>query len=145
MAKPKLDKTVRGRDLLAKEAGKDLKIDPLSLDKNCIDQADLYLKWSERLNVVDDKLRRCQADLTAFKARAYIKAKDDAEARLVKITEGQASAAYRVQATYKVLKEREARLQAERDSYQSVVSAFIQRRSMLETMAKLHGQDYFQG
>ena len=52
MAKPKLDKKVRGRDLLSVEAGKDLQIDPLSLDKNCIEQADLYLKWSERLNVI---------------------------------------------------------------------------------------------
>jgi hypothetical protein len=143
--KQKIDNTVRGRDLLAREAKRDLKMDKLELDKNCLEQADLYLKWSERLNVVDTKLRKCQADLTAFKASAYIKAKSDAEARLTKITEAQASAAYRVQARYKVLKVREGRLQAERDSLQSVVSAFIQRRAMLETLVKLHGQDYFQG
>jgi stress response protein YsnF len=141
----KIDKTVRGRDLLQKEAKKDLKIDPLELDKNCMEQADLYLKYSERLNVVDNKLLRTEHALTAFKAGAYLKAKSDAANSLTKVSEAQASSMYRIQARYKVLKVRQERVQAERDSLQTVVNAFIQRRAMLETMVKLHGQDYFQG
>jgi hypothetical protein len=143
--KQKVDKTVRGRDLLQKEAKKDLKIDPLSLDTNCQEQADLYLKWSERLNVIDNKLLRTEHALTAFKASAYITAKNDAANSLTKVSETQLSAMYRVQARYKLLRVRQERYQAERDSVQSVVSAMIQRRAMLETMVKLHGQDYFQG
>lgn len=130
---------------LIAEATKDLKMDLLSLDTNCLEQPDLYLKWSERLNLCDSTLKRIQNNLTQFKASAYLKAKDQAEASFKKITEAQASAEYRVLGRYKILKVQEESCERKRQALMSIVNAFMQRRSMLETLCRLHGQDYFQG
>lgn len=127
------------------EAEKDLKIDKLSLDQDCIDQPEIYLKWSERLNEADEVLNKVRNQLTRYKAETYLKVKQDAEARLTKITEAQASAAYRIKGKYKQLKGCEERAEKTRLTLASIVNACIQRRCMLETLCKLHGQDYFHG
>ncbi len=130
---------------LMKEAKKDLKIDKFSLDKNCIQQPDLYLKWSERLNSAENAMEVIQHRLTQFKSKEYVRVKEQALIEGIKMTDAQAKSSYRSTSAYKAMTMSSEKISKKVAVLRSIVMAFVQRRSMLETLAKLHGQDYFHG
>ena len=125
---------------------KDITIDETGLDIECLNQAALFMKYS--INSAEAAMARDLAKDGLDLVRAQI----DKEIRstperfyITKITETVVSNCIIEQPDYE--KANKAYLQAryEADVAQGAVRAFDQKKSMLEALIKLHGQNYFAG
>jgi len=125
---------------------KDITIDETGLDIECLNQAALFMKYS--INSAE----AAQARDLAKDGLDLVRAQIDKEIRftperffITKITETVVSNCIIEQPDYE--KANKAYLQAryEADVAQGAVRAFDQKKSMLEALIKLHGQNYFAG
>lgn len=128
----------------------DIEIDEAMLDVMWLDQPRLMARYcrlaahahqvlglaEERLNYVKSTLARdIRADPAAF----------DVVPGSRGITEDQIKAATRVQETYRAASRAHITAQYENDVAVGAVRAFDQRKSALENLVRLHGQQYFAG
>ena len=124
----------------------DMYIDEDALDLECLEQATLMIKYSTKLADLKKErdLKKEEMDL--------VKAELDKEIRgnpesfdIVKITETVVTNTIIAQEKYKDIMKKYLTAKYEVDVATGVVSAVEQRKSMIEALIKLHGQQYFAG
>ena len=125
---------------------KEMSIDESQIDMECLDQAKLMLKVT-RLEAELDK-----AEDNAKEAKELAFAELDKEIRsdpekfgVEKVTEASVKSAILSCQKYKDANQAYINAKFEAKCANGAVRACDQRKSMLETLAKLHGQSYFAG
>jgi hypothetical protein len=124
----------------------DIKIDPTALDVEWLRQPELmirYAKHSARMRIdLDEKkqaldIARAEADqLIRSNPEKYIDGK---------VTETAITNCILVNGNYKAAQKAFSDAKFESDMAQAAVNAFEQRKSALENLVRLHGQQYFAG
>jgi hypothetical protein len=124
----------------------DIRIDESSLDMECLNQASLMMKYSR----LQAKLEK-EEDL-AKETLELVKADLDKNIRLnpevyeiEKVTEGAIKSVILSNKRYKTANQRYIDAKYENNVAKGAVKAFEQRKNMLETLSRLHGQQYFAG
>lgn len=125
---------------------KDTSIDPNSLDIEWLDQPSLMMKYSS----ISAELHK-KADLAKERVD-WIKAELDQEIRanpedfeLSKITEATVAAAILQSSKYKKAMQEYLEIRFEWEISRGAVNAIEHKKSALENLVKLHGQQYFAG
>jgi hypothetical protein len=125
---------------------KDVAIDPDAIDVGCLDQPQLMLKVT-RLEAELEK-----AEDIAKEKRDLVKAEIDKEVRsnpekfkIEKVTEVSVTSAVLSDERYKKASAEYIDAKYESKCATGAVKSFEHRKSMLETLSKLHGQSYFAG
>jgi len=124
---------------------KDLAIDPDALDVEWLQQPQLFFRYAReqaeakaRADEAKERLDVTRAELDTTVRSAY----QDAG---VKFTEAVVSAAIIVHPEYKEAMAEYMTLTADANLLSSAVRAMDQRKSALENLVRLHGQEYFAG
>ena len=124
----------------------DIKIDDSCLDIECLDQAALFLKYarnaSEKRKELDEEKQ--SLDITKANLDAAIR-KNPENYEIEKVTEGAIQSSILNNKRYQEAYQKYLDTKYETDMAQNAVSAFNQRKDMLEALIKLHGQSYFAG
>ena len=125
---------------------KDMTIDHSALDVEWLNQPRLMFKYSEF-----SALKKAEADRAKEKVD-YVKAELDKEIRenpkkfgVAKITEGVVMQTIILNEKYKIANDSYIDARFEQQVSQGAVAAIEQRKSALENMVKLYGQNYFAG
>ena len=124
----------------------EIKIDADALDIECADQAATFMKYAKNA-------AHARKDLDEIKQMLDIKKadldqtirKDPDKFGIEKITEGAILSAILTDKDYQRVTQGYLNAKYETDMAQSAVSAFNQKKDMLEVLVKLHGQSYFAG
>jgi len=124
----------------------DMYIDENALDVELLEQPALMMKYSKMLAELkrDRDLEKENLDLTRAELDKAIRA-DPAFFDIVKITETVITNTIITLKAYKAAMKEYLDTKFEVDVCQGVVSAIEQRKSALEYLVKLHGQQYFAG
>ena len=124
----------------------DMKIDASGLDIECLDQPALMLKYAE---IAAEKE---QALDDAKEALEFCTSELDMEIRnfpekfgVAKVTDNSVKAAIPLQEDYKTAMSNMIRAKFEYKVASGAAKAVDARKTMLETLVKLHGQQYFAG
>jgi len=128
------------------EFEKDKRIDPLQLDVACIEQPDLFYKWSQMAIEAKGVADRAKLRLDVTEAQLQLECRRDPAAfGLNKSTEESVKAAVKASDTY--YKAAKKHLQAKETAalLDKAVTAMEMRKRMLESLVTLHGQQYFAG
>lgn len=136
--KPKAKRAVRNDD------SDFLSIDPLQLDRDCVEQPERYFRYATRL--ADARL----AYEESRTRQEVIEAEVDAEIRerpkkfgLKNVTEAAIKARIKTVEAYTDAVSEVLRLKHEVDILQAAVTALDHRKRMIEKLVDLHGQNYF--
>ncbi len=124
----------------------DIKIDESSLDIELLEQASLFMKYSKNLageQLTRDKLS-VELDLKKAELDKAIRTNPE-KYGIEKITENAVSNTIITQKDYQDVQSRFMQAKYEADIALSAVRAFDMRKSMLENLVKLNGQQYFAG
>lgn len=124
----------------------DLKIDETALDVECLEQPRLMMRYARHQ-------AQCERDMEKAKERLDIKRaeldveirKDPEEYGLVKVTEGAIQSVIIKDSEYKKLNDEYFDAVHENRMAKGAVRSIDARKTMLETLVKLHGQQYFAG
>jgi len=124
----------------------DIKIDDSCLDIECLEQAALFMKYarnaSEKRKELDEEKQ--SLDITKANLDAAIR-KNPENYEIEKVTEGAIQSSILNNKRYQEAYQKYLDTKYETDMAQNAVSAFNQRKDMLEALIKLHGQSYFAG
>jgi len=121
-----------------------LKIDELELDKACLEQPQLYFKWSAKL--ADAKLLTEEArnNFEVVKAESAREIRNNpAKFNLEKVTEGSVAEAVTNHPDVKRAQGELFDARHHQDVIAAMVIAIEQRKSMIQALVNLHGQNYF--
>ena len=121
-------------------------IDEDSLDIECLDQPALMLKYSRKLAELKQQrdLDKESFDLAVAEIDKEIR-EDPESFGLSKITEAVVQNTIKTTKKYQSAMKTYLQARYEVDVCQGAVSAVEQRKSMIEALIKLHGQQYFAG
>ena len=125
---------------------KDIEIDESAIDLGCFEQPRLML----RITRLEAELEKAEDE--AKEKRDLVKAEIDKEIRsnpekfgIEKVTEASVTSAILSDARYKRASTEYINAKFEAKCGTGAVKSFEHRKSMLETLTKLHGQSYFAG
>lgn len=125
---------------------KDMYIDERSLDVECLEQASLMVKYSQKLAEARMERDLAKEALDLLRAEIDLNIRDDPEAfNLTKVTEAAITNRILQEEDYQDAQRTYNNANYEVNLLQGVVSAIEQRKSMLEKLVQLHGQQYFAG
>ena len=119
------------------------KVDRRALDEQWEQQPGVFLEYAERLAEANADVDRLKDKLDSLKARLDGEVRARLSASVAKVTEAMVTAAITNDAEVLAISEdlREARKEAA--ILKAEVQALDQRRSALENLVRLHGQEYF--
>ena len=125
---------------------KDIVIDENSLDLEWLEQPALMMKYSRHAAKMRREIDEVKQNLDIVKAEVDQKIrKNPGKYKIEKVTEGAISSAILVDNDYQEAYSAYLDAKYEADIAQSAVYAFEQRKSALENLVRLHGQQYFAG
>jgi len=118
-------------------------VDRRALDEQWEQQPSVFLEYAERLAEANADVDRLKDKLDSLKARLDGEVRARLSASVAKVTEAMVTAAITNDAEVLAISEdlREARKEAA--ILKAEVQALDQRRSALENLVRLHGQEYF--
>lgn len=124
---------------------KELKINPLELDKEFIEQPEKFYKYAEMLAEANKEYDECKLRLEVIQAQVDSEIRSRYENAVKKPTEtairGEVVQNIEYQQAYRELTEKKKGV----DTISGGVRAFEQRKVSLENLAKLWAQSYFAG
>lgn len=126
----------------------DLKIDPDQLDIEWLEQPLLFHKYSSASAQANQFVRKCEELMKVVRSQLTLEASQKGEQVLgqrIKPTAVNVEAYYRTHKDYIQAKTSLSEAQYEAEMLTNAVYAFHQRKSALENLIKLHGQNYFAG
>lgn len=123
----------------------ELGIDEYNLDRECLEQPTKFARFAKLAAWADRKAKRKDEKVKTVRSELIKEATENPEREIGKKSPNaqDIEAYYRRQERYKDAKQELINAQHEASLYAYIVSAFHQRRSMLENMVKLHGQNYY--
>ena len=124
----------------------DIEIDSNALDIECLDQAKLMMKYgriSAELSLARDQAK-VELDLIRAELDKKIR-KDPNSYGIEKVTETALTSAIISDREYLLVQDALQKAEYEASVAKTAVYAFDARKSMLEALIKLHGQQYFAG
>jgi hypothetical protein len=125
---------------------KDIEIDETALDIEWLSQPVLFMKYSQHSAEMRRKLDETKQTLEVVKAEVDRSVREKPEKYdIAKVTEGSVNSAILVSYKYKIAYKEYLDAKYESDMAQAAVVAFDQRKTALENMVRLHGQQYFAG
>jgi hypothetical protein len=125
---------------------REIEIDESSLDIEWLNQPMLFMKYSQHSAQMRRKVDEAKQNLDVVKAEVDRDIRENPDKYdISKITEGSVSSAILVSANYKKAFKEYLDAKYEADMAQAAVIAFDQRKTALENMVRLHGQQYFAG
>lgn len=125
---------------------KDIEIDGEALDQEWLEQPKLMLRYTRHLADMKKNLDDAKQELDISKAEADKKIRTNPEKYgIEKITEASVANAILNEKGYKAAYTAFLEAKYETDMAQGAVQAFEQRKSALENLVKLYGQNYFAG
>jgi len=125
---------------------KEIEIDPEALDVEWLQQASLFLKYSEAAAQARREVDRLKEKLDVVRAKLDKEIRENPGAFGVKkITESVVSNTIAIQEAYREVYKELIDAKYEADLLGKVVLAFDQRKSALENLVRLYGQGYFAG
>jgi len=125
---------------------KDMYIDENCLEIECLDQAALMVRYTTKLAEAKKERDQSKEMLDVMYADLDLKIREDPEKfNLSKITEGAVRSAILMNTDYQKAQNKLDWTNYEVNVLQGVVSAIDQRKSMIEGLIRLHGQQYFAG
>jgi hypothetical protein len=119
------------------------KINKDRLDEELLDQEELFITKSDRLAKAEHEVDKLEEDIAHLRARLILKAHREGLGEGVKLTEATVNAYVRSNKKYRRLKDAWLSAQAKMKRNKQDVFALNNRRSTLEALVKLHGQQYF--
>lgn len=124
----------------------DLEINPDALDVEWVKQAALFGRYCEKQADVRDKADRLKEKIEVLNAGLGLKIRaNPASFGLEKITEASVQAVILLDKEYQELIEQQAKARYELELMQSAVRSLDQKKSALENLVRLQGQNYFAG
>jgi len=124
----------------------DMTIDPDALDVEWIEQPRLMMQYSRHAAKTRLEVERKKEELDIVRAGLDMKIRVDPEKYgIVKLTESVVSSTIITQKEYMVANEEFLLLQYESNMVQGAVRALEGKKTALENLVKLHGQQYFAG
>ena len=125
---------------------KDMAIDPEALDTEFLKQASMMLKYCQHSARMRMEVDKAKQDLDIAKAEADKNIRDDPEKYGInKVTETAIANAVLIEKGYKKAYSSFLETKYEADMAQAAVNAFEHRKSALENLVRLFGQQYFAG
>jgi hypothetical protein len=125
---------------------KDVRIDETALDVECLDQPSLMVKYARLLADAEQRLDEAKEALDLVKAELDKEIRSDPDRfDLAKATETSVANAVIMQPEYAEASNRMIEAKYEAKVLAGIVRAMDARKTMLETLVKLHGQQYFAG
>jgi hypothetical protein len=125
---------------------KDVRIDETALDVECLDQPSLMVKYARLLADAERELDKAKEALDLVKAELDKEIRSDPDKfDLIKATETSVANTVIMQPKYVEASNRVIEAKYEAKVLAGVVRAMDARKTMLETLVKLHGQQYFAG
>lgn len=122
----------------------DLEIDPDNLDLEWLRQPDLFRRYSEESEFATTKVRRTHENLKTIRSELVLEVTNDPDlAGVSKATAPVIEAYYRTHKKYVKAKQNWMDAEEEAGLLRVAVFAFNQRKSALENLVKLNGQNYF--
>lgn len=123
----------------------DLEIDPTALDVEWLGQAKRFMHYAKLSAQADRKVRLAEENVKTVRSELVRKVQEDPDllGDEIKLTAQTTEAYYRLHPKYKKAKKELIKLQFRANILTQAVSAFRQRRSSLENLVTLHGQQYF--
>jgi len=121
----------------------DLEIDPDSLDVEWLGQAKLYRKYSEELAEAEKRMKRRKEKVETVRADLVLDAHRNGIEGLDKLTEAKVSAWIQLHPKFEEVKEEFFESEYEVSLLKGAVTAISQKKSALENLVTLHGQQYF--
>jgi hypothetical protein len=124
----------------------DIEIDEMALDVEWLNQPGLMMKYARHSAQMRRELDESKQNLDITKAEVDKDIREHPEKyKLEKITEGAVFSAILTAKKYQDAHTEYLAAKYESDMAQGAVNAFEQRKSALENLVKLHGQQYFAG
>lgn len=124
----------------------DLLIDPTALDVEWLNQPHLMATYSRELARVELEVDTAKEKVDFVKAELDKEIRTDPESfDLAKATETAITNAILMQKKYKIAMEAYLQAKFEAKVVSGIVKSFDHRKSALENLVKLHGQNYFAG
>ena len=125
---------------------KDISIDESGLDIEWLDQPSLMFKYAKNAAQMKKELDQAAERINVIKAEIDFKVRKDPDKfGVAKITNDAIFAVVQKQEAYEEAVEEHLEAKYEYDIAKAAVSAVDQRKSALENLVKLHGQQYFAG
>jgi hypothetical protein len=125
---------------------KDVEIDENDLDIECLNQASLFAKYARNATNEERKVELLKEKLTLLKAELDLQIRTSPEKfKIEKITEAVVTNTIIVQKEFQELNKELLNAQFEKRNADNAVKSMDQKKSMLEALIKLHGQNYFAG
>jgi hypothetical protein len=125
---------------------KDMQIDESALDMECLEQPRLMVRYSSLQARLEKEEDLAKEALELVKAELDKKIRSEPEEfDIDKITEGSIKSVILSHPRYKKASERYINAKYENNVARGAVKAAEQRKNMLETLSRLHGQQYFAG
>lgn len=123
-----------------------IKIDESALDIECLDQASLMLQICKLQSHLEKEEDLARENLDFVKANLDMEIRTDPNKFGVdKVTEGAIKSAILSNDSYKQASNAYINAKYENNVAKGAVRSFDQRKTMLEVLTKLHGQQYFAG
>jgi hypothetical protein len=124
----------------------DMYIDHDALDIECLDQSQMMMKYTKKLATLKLERDQLKEEVDLVRAEQDKAIRENPESfGLVKITETAINNTILTTKEYKSVMKEYLQAKFEVDTCQGAVSAIEQRKSMIEALIKLHGQQYFAG
>lgn len=124
----------------------DIEIDEEALDIACLDQPKLMLKYSRYAALKQKEADQLKEQLDVVKAGLDLDIRSNpTKYNLDKITEAAVTNTILLHREYSVVQKLYTEAKYEANLANKATVAFEQRKSMLETLTRLHGQQYFAG
>jgi len=125
---------------------KDMRIDEKCLDVELLNQPEKVYKYSKLLAEAKQELELAKENLSLVKAEIDLDIRDNPDKyKLQKVTETAITNIILLEEEYKEAQARLNKAMYEVNVLQGAVYAINDRKSSLENLVKLHGQDYFAG
>lgn len=124
----------------------DIQIDGEALDLEWLQQPSLMLKYAKHSAKVQRALEECKQELDIARAEADRTIRENPEGfDIVKVTEGAINSAILTYKPFIEASQAYADAKYEADMARAAVNAFEHRKSALENLVRLYGQQYFAG
>lgn len=124
---------------------RDIRIEPHALDKEWLDAASVYMRYSRALADKRDELARAEQLADVERAEADKRARQRHTGDEKKPTEAVINSEVLTDDKLKAAQDKLLDLKHEVDILQGAVRAFDHRKAALENLVTLHGQQYFAG
>ena len=130
-----------------RDYAEDLRINEAQLDVEWLEQPIKFMEYSRLSAEADAAVRKAEEKIKTIRSELSLAVSGNGQELIgkAKPTAGDVEAYYRTNAEYIAAKEEHAALMFEAEMLKNAVFAFHQRKSALENLTRLHGQNYFAG